>query len=218
MNWLFEQVEEAIIVEDDCLPDSTFFQFCEENLERYRNDPRVFQIAGTNHLIPPCDEKTSYGFSKYASIWGWASWRRAWKNYDPELLLWRNADTNRKKSILKEMKLAWMEQVYWARKFDKILAGHDTWDYQWVFACLKNQGLSIVPRINLISNIGFGPEATHTTTVGTQSEYPIGPTKFPMVHPSSVSASASYDRAYLRRSIVERVMIPLKKFKILERR
>jgi hypothetical protein len=161
LDWAFEQVEEAIVLEDDCLPHGSFFRYCEELLARYRSDPRVRMIAGSNHGPAPLDLEASYFFSRFSLIWGWATWRRAWRDYDGELKGWpafRRADGL--KRLLGDPAIA----HYWTDKFEQFrLSGKpDTWDYQWVFSVFARDGLVVVPRVNLISNIGFGEGATHT--------------------------------------------------------
>jgi hypothetical protein len=164
LSWVFAQVPEAIILEDDCLPHPTFFRFCAELLERYRDDERVMHISGSNFLVgaEPCSG--SYYFSRYPQVWGWASWRRAWRHYDFLLSDW---PVVAKQGWLQGMLEDESARRFWAELFEQIYqtgqgAGPHTWDYQWDFACWMQHGLSITPRINLISNIGFGAEATHT--------------------------------------------------------
>jgi hypothetical protein len=158
IDWFFENVEEGIILEDDCLPSQSFFHFCAELLDRFRDDSRVMQISGSNYLSVTLKE--SYYFSKYGPIWGWATWKRAWKLYDVEMQLWPLVKQNRLHYdfCFDESEVAVREQT-----FDAVYAGKiDTWDYQWVFARLINSGLSITPAHNLITNIGFSDDATHT--------------------------------------------------------
>lgn len=156
LNWVFSRVEEAIILEDDCLPHSSFFRFCKVMLSHYKDDERVMHIAGSSFIPDPSAEKSHY-FSHYAQMWGWATWRQAWKHYDVAMTLW--PEYRREKKLL----LSSQERVYWSRKFDETSSGKmDTWDYQWQFDVFRNQGLVVTPKVNLISNIGFGKEATHT--------------------------------------------------------
>jgi hypothetical protein len=198
IDWIFEQVEEAIILEDDCLPHPTFFSFCEELLGRYKDDERIMMISGTNYLNEWKPTVQSYHFSYYGGIWGWASWRRAWKYYDVAMKLWSEAEVkDRVRDILCD------EAQYKARSeiFDKTFAGEiDTWDYQWSFARLSQSGLSIVPSVNLISNIGFGQDATHTTSnTVTLSNLLTSDLRLPLAFSQVVAVDRDYDRKLFER-------------------
>ncbi|APD50324.1 nucleotide-diphospho-sugar transferase [Francisella hispaniensis] len=158
INWFFENEEMGIILEDDCLPSQSFFWFCEELLEIYKNDTRVWHIGGTN---PIDKELTSneYYFSKYNRIWGWASWRRAWIHYDVDIGIWPKI---KREKILFDI-LEQKEAKIFEKIFDNVYEGKvETWDYQWFLIRLLN-AKAIIPNANLISNLGFGEEATHTT-------------------------------------------------------
>lgn len=162
LDWVFEQVDEAIILEDDCLPDPTFFAYCHELLERYRNDRRVMAIGGTNFQEGREQTADSYYFSKYFHCWGWATWRRAWNLYDVEMGGWPEF---RDSSALGAIADTSEEFAHWRHAFKRLHLGLvDTWDYQFTFAMWAAGALSIVPTMNLISNIGFGSDATHTKT------------------------------------------------------
>lgn len=191
ITWVFEQVEEAIILEDDCLPDPTFFRYCQELLEKYRDDQRVMHVAGSNALVQSTDAY-SYYFSVFPHCWGWASWRRAWRHYDFEMKLLPQAEVE-----------GWLDAVlpgkdaaaYWLKNFRKVY-GPDkhTWDYQWTFACWINSGLSILPNKCLVSNLGFGAEATHTKDADSPfASVPVAEMKFPLTHPPCVTRDADAD-------------------------
>jgi hypothetical protein len=193
ISWFFEHEPEGIILEDDCLPSSSFFTFCEELLERYRDDTRVWQICGTNLIGTALASATeaSYRFSKYGPIWGWASWRRAWKNYDPDLSEWpamsRPEAMESAYSTPAERKARLMLGT---KLFDGAI---DTWDYQWGFAKNFNYALSIVPAQNLIRNIGFGPDATHTTGEDKLAPKELHTLSFPLRHPKFIMPDARHD-------------------------
>lgn len=158
LDWIFHICEEAIILEDDCLPSPSFFPYCRELLDLYRNDERVSLIGGTNLL--PTAGATSYFFSRYGSIWGWASWRRAWRAYDVDMKAW---PAFRDAGLLRAAFPNPEEFRYWTAMFDGMYAKSiDTWDYQWFFTRLSQGGLSTVPNVNLVSNLGFRGDATHT--------------------------------------------------------
>lgn len=184
IDWVFEQVEEAIILEDDCLPDPTFFRFCQELLERYRCDDRVMMISGTN-LASTEKLHDSYYFSRYPHIWGWASWRRMWHQYDVrmELLPQLLRDESFRHSFRTDQ-----EYKHWVRGLGAVYSGAvDTWDAQVMFMAFRTSGLSIFPKNNLVSNIGFRPDATHTTREGGDLDnLPTIPLDYPLRHPTFV--------------------------------
>lgn len=183
INWAFSEVEEAIILEDDCLPSPSFFNFCEELLERYRYDERIMMISGNNFQQGNARSEYSYYFSKYTHIWGWASWRRAWKYYDVEMSTWSEV---RESKLLKSIWEDLYEEKYWTKIFDDVATGLiDTWDYQWAYACWSQSGLSILPNINLVSNIGFGLDATHTDLASSFGNLPTD-NIWKIKHPSLV--------------------------------
>ena len=193
IDWVFEQVAEAIILEDDCLPDQTFFRYCEEMLGRYRHDQRIGMISGDNFQFGRRYGGHSYYFSKYVHIWGWATWRDRWVgSYDVTMAKWpRVRDEGGMADMVGDMR----ETVYWSKIFERAYGGGiDTWDYQWVFANWVNGRLSIVPAVNLISNIGFGLNATHTTGASELENLQITPIKFPLSHPIGVFKSLQADR------------------------
>ncbi|OXB04806.1 nucleotide-diphospho-sugar transferase [Flavobacterium pectinovorum] len=160
IDWFFENEEEGIILEDDCLPSEDFFVFCDAMLEKYRFDTRIRHIGGTNLQMGQKRGNDSYYFSNLTHVWGWASWRRAWIDYDVELAKYKSADIeNTFKFIFNNIIVV----ESWRSIFNKLLKNEiDTWDYQWTITNFFNNGLSIIPNVNLISNIGFGANATHT--------------------------------------------------------
>jgi hypothetical protein len=186
LDWVFEQVEEAIILEDDCLPDPTFFQFCDELLQRYRNDTRIMAISG-NNIIPNqyVNPTTSYYFSRYNQIWGWATWKRAWQHYDISMKEWPSV---RGKALLKNWFRSPQAVSFWEKKFQTAYDNQiNTWDYAWTFACWAQHALSIIPNTNLVSNIGFGVDATHTTEANSfLANRPLKPMEFPLHHPKMI--------------------------------
>jgi hypothetical protein len=184
LNWLFENVDEAVILEDDCLPHPSFFRFCGELLERYRNDSRVMSISGNNFQNDRSSISYSYYFSRYVHVWGWASWRRAWIHYDVGMSQW---PTLRDRNWLGDFLDDSRQVRYWSYIFQEAYEALDTWDYAWMFACWRNNGVSITPHVNLVSNIGFGPSSTHTVQTGSRfANMPIEEMIFPIKHPSRV--------------------------------
>lgn len=203
ITWFFENEEMGIILEDDCLPSQSFFPFCEELLIKYKEDTRIWLIGGTNFLSKfHLENSPKYYFSKYDRSWGWASWRRAWKNYDKKLSLWPEI---KNKNVLKNILYSDREVKMYDHIFEQTYQGKiDTWDYQWLFTVLINNGLSIIPETNLISNIGFGGEATHTFN----GEHPYanlnrGEVLFPLEQPNAIIPDFEKDIRYSQLSVKE---------------
>ncbi len=185
IDWFFENEEQGIILEDDCLPDQTFFKFCEEMLEKYKDDDRIGMISGDNFQFGKIKNEYSYYFSKYSHIWGWATWKRAWAKYDVALSNW--PDTKRQKG-LDQIFGNKKDAFYWSSIFDDVYNNKiDTWDYQWSYACFTNNYLSIMPSVNLISNIGFGDlQSTHTKRISKFANMVTSPLQFPLNHPVNI--------------------------------
>lgn len=191
LDWVFETVEEAIILEDDCVPHPTFFRFCAELLERYRDDERVMHISGDNFQTAPLRSAYSYYFSRYPHVWGWASWRRAWQHYDVDLKLWPELRAG-------GWLLDWLGEAdsarYWSRTMESCYRRLiDTWDFQWTLACWAQSGLSILPAVNLVSNVGFNTEATHTRFGSRLANLPTQPLEFPLRHPPFILRDSRAD-------------------------
>lgn len=191
-TWVLENEPEAIFLEDDCIPCVDFFKYCDEMLEKYRDDERIMQVSGTNYLKEWHSGEYSYHFARWGSIWGWATWARAWKNYDVEIKSWKDENTRRM------IKQQLGELVYKSRApiYDKICcntANISAWDHQWSYTRLVNNGLSIVPCRNLVMNIGSGEDATHTSAMGNTSIPALG-IYFPIKHPEYVMRDIEFDR------------------------
>lgn len=193
IDWFFEHEPAGVILEDDCVPDITFFRFCDELLHRYRNDRRVMTISGTYLHGDAVQVPESYFFSRYGFIWGWATWRRAWELHDSEMRAWpRLRDSG------------WLDQLsdghadfrrYWTWRFDQAYSGEvDTWDFAWRFSSWVHGGLTAVPRKNLVRNIGFGPEATRTMQADWRGEVALESMDFPLDHPADVVRHREADR------------------------
>lgn len=194
MSWFFEEEEEGIVLEDDTLPDPSFFGFSEELLSRYRDEPRIMMISGNRFVKRDRTYSFSYSFSHYPHTWGWAGWRRAWDHYDRDMAEWPALRST-----------GWLRAVggghrdfeaYWRDKFDAAYDGTvNTWDYQWVFSCWVRGGLSVAPSRNLVSNIGFGEGATHAKGKGdVLGNVPLERMPFPMEHPAAITRDRAADR------------------------
>jgi hypothetical protein len=192
LDWVFATVEEAVILEDDCVPHPTFFRYCDELLEQYRDDERVMLVSGDNFLLGARQSRDSYYFSRYALVWGWASWRRAWRHYDVDISLWPEL---RGTSWLLDVHGDKTAARYWAQVLDDVRAGRiDTWDYQWFFACWASGGLCVTPSVNLVSNVGFGAGATHTLNISPVADLPAVAMQFPLRHPPDLVRDCEADR------------------------
>ena len=183
ITWAFEHTDELIILEDDCVPDLSFFRFCREMLDKYRDDNRVFTIAGSNQdYTEPFDD--SYAFMKRCHLWGWATWKRAWKIFDVTMQQWPELRQNGYlKNIFRKPDRFQVEREFQLTYEGKI----NTWDYQFWFNCLINHGLHIVPRVNMVRNTGFEAGATHTTAPNFESFYMDEAMTFPLTHPEIMS-------------------------------
>lgn len=185
LNWVFSEVEEAIILEDDCLPAPSFFQFCKSLLQHYRYDERVMMISGNNFFDDKDNtlKNQSYYFSKYSHVWGWASWRRAWQHYDVEMKTWSEY---KKLNLINSVCDDSRERQYWTDVFDKVFEGYiDTWDYQWLYTHWQQSGLAVLPTRNLVSNLGFRADATHTLHENSLSNLPTNDL-WELIHPPFV--------------------------------
>lgn len=168
IDWFFQQEEQGIVLEDDVLPSPAFFSYCDTMLERYKHDERVFSVVGNNLVEPWYQHPESYFFSKVFFVWGWASWRRAWQHYDVNMASWPKARENKK--YLSYMPENWLHRAYWQLVFDLAYKNQiSTWDHQWTYAHWENNAVCVTPTKNLVNNIGFGGEATHTS--GGDPEY-----------------------------------------------
>lgn len=199
IDQVFAENETAIILEDDCVPDPTFFRFCEEMLDRYRDNERVMSVTGANYLgrWKSGWRSPSYHFSHFGSVWGWATWRRAWEHYDVTMQAWKHPTTK-----------PWLQNVlgndemyrFQARRFDIVYGNSHSWDVAWLFTKLLDDGLTIVPAVNLIRNIGClgGNSLPPSHAV---ANMPITPLTFPLRHPRAVTADREHDLQQVRRIV-----------------
>ncbi|RPI02482.1 MAG: hypothetical protein EHM64_13890 [Ignavibacteriae bacterium] len=199
IDWFFNHVSEGIILEDDCLPELSFFHFCETLLGYYRNDDRVMHIGGVNFQDGATRGSGSYYFSKLNHIWGWATWKRAWDKYDvtvssyPQLL-----EQNMLQTVFPDPAMCrfWRKNIELVHKMKK-----DTWDVQWQYAVSVNNGLSILPNVNLVSNIGYNLDATHTIdnfhALASRPTSPLDTFRHPLFVVPDLQADAYTMRKYL---------------------
>ena len=190
LDEVFATEESAIILEDDCVPDLTFFRYCQELLARYRSNAAVGAVCGTNFGLHSAAGPHSYSFSRYPFVWGWATWSRVWAQYDRDARSWSQRETkDRVRQALHDR----LEYRYWDTAFSAIQKGFDTWDYQLALTFLDSGFLSAVPANNLVSNIGFGPNGTHTTNSSVLDRVPLQPLTFPLAHPPSIVVNDVFD-------------------------
>ncbi len=182
LDWFFEQEEEGIILEDDCVPGLDFFNFCAQLLEKYRHDPRIMHIGGTNLQFGNKRGNASYYFSSIPAVWGWASWRRVWKNYDPEMSKFEQfEEENQMINVFPDKRIADWVSVMARMIYEKKII---TWDYPLAFHIGINNGLCIVPNVNLVTNIGFGNQSTHTKDSShAHANIPVQIIEEPLIHP-----------------------------------
>ncbi|PJZ58449.1 glycosyl transferase [Leptospira barantonii] len=181
IDWFFKNEEKGIILEDDIIAEPSFFTFCEELLERYKDDERIGMISGDNFGFGHRRDESSYYFSRYSHIWGWASWRRAWKGYDVHMTDYAEF---LRSEFLSDLFSEAVEYNFWKSNFDMVaFDDFETWDFQWVYHNFKNGRLNIMPSVNLIRNIGFGDSAAHTKEANQYSNMKTEPMHFPLVHP-----------------------------------
>jgi hypothetical protein len=189
ITWFFENEEYGVILEDDCLPDPSFFPFCEELLIRYKNDNRIGQICGTCYFPHIVTDGLSYDFCSISHIWGWASWRRVWQNYDVKFSYWNDAmnDKNKRKSFFLNL----YEKIYFTSFISDAIKkkyGMNSWAIPFYCMLRVQNQLSVYPAVNLVTNIGLNdPNATHTSSKKTLKSYvPSETMTFPLKHPQYV--------------------------------
>jgi len=209
IDWFFENEEMGIILEDDCLPSQSFFWFCEELLERYKDDMRVWHIGGYKPSYLKGDNY-SYNFSRFTHIWGWASWASRWKHYDVTLSRYKEND-----KILTDYEF--FREDFENKSRRKLLSDVangliDTWDYQWNFVVRINNGLSIRPSVNLIANIGHGEDATHTFGKNEEVEQNIAKDiEFPLKHPEFIMVYKTDDKLFGQNNLDSRIVSKIKR-------
>lgn len=199
IRWFFSHVEEGIILEDDCLPDLSFFPFCEELLRKYREDNRIFLVSGTNLQNGEKRGDESYFFSNYPITWGWATWRRAWNHFE------YNLSEPAKAFDAGELDHAFQsgqEKQYWKKKIIQSVTEYkNIWDYQWFFTFWKNRGMAITPNTNLIVNLGFRNQSSHNFLHDSIREPQLQASiEFPLKHPkikiNTIADSFTYNHAF----------------------
>jgi hypothetical protein len=200
ISWAFENEDRLIILEDDCVPTATFFSYCDHLLEKYKDDTRISMISGNNYTERNNYTDTSYFFSKYGHIWGWATWKRAWEKYDYHMLDWPefNKTLQLQNIFRKPGEINFMRR-YFERVYNQKEKG--TWDHQWFFCRIKENGLSIIPSHNLVTNVGF--VGTHSENRSNAHLIPVKEDYTITKEPKFVLCNMKYD-AYHFKKIINR--------------
>lgn len=190
IDWAMEQFEELIILEDDCVAEPSFFGFCEALLSKYRNDTRVMHISGDNFQQNQPTTHNGYYFSKYTHVWGWATWRRAWRYFDWHMRSWPEM---RAAGLVDQWCEDSYERTYWTQLFDQMYEGAPgVWALQWTYCVWAQNGLAVLPSVNLVSNIGYGPSAAHTQAESPSMNLPTRPLTT-ITHPDCLLRNAQAD-------------------------
>ena len=196
IDWFFSHVPEGIIVEDDCVAHPDFYHYCDELLERYRDDERVWAISGDNSWGLPVSGVHSYGFISDPLIWGWATWKRAWSQHDRSMASWPETRRPRQLRALYPDRVERKRRRYFFDTKPGI-----SWDYQWTYTVNYHHGLVAVPRTNLVSNIGFNrDDATHTKGPSANANVPVE-ALFPLTHPRLVTRDPLTQHEWVERAL-----------------
>ena len=209
INWFFEQEEQGIILEDDCLPNDSFFQFCGEMLYKYQTNEQIMLVSGSNYLLGLIDIKDSYYFSQVPATWGWATWRRAWKHMNYEMT-----------GFHEKVKDFPAVSKMWRHHWDEIVKGggvRDAWDFQWYFSIYEQHGICIHPKVNLVKNTGFDTDdATHTFQAPWWYKFVITKELKTIKHPSEIIINTKADEFVKQRflnempTVQQRILLKLK--------
>lgn len=208
ISWVFKHVDRAIIIEDDIIPSYDFFKFQQEMLEYYKDAPRVMMVSGCN-LLREYEMETQYTFSCFSGIWGWGTWARAWKKYDADIKEWPRIDKSGKFKCI----APGLAYVFLKRNMDSVY-NHtkDTWDIQWDFCRHYYRGLGIVPKVNMINNIGFEREDATHTNAKSYEDFSYGEMTFPIEFTDIIKRDAEYDKAHIKKYFgLRKVALVIKK-------
>ena len=196
ISWIFETEEMGIILEDDCVAKPSFFKFVREMLHRYKDDQRIGMVAGTNLVSSKVTMPDSYCFSKYKACWGWATWKRAWSNFQLDMP-WR--DSGYYQSVIANNGFRAKDKNYWKYRLNLIDANYvSSWDWPWYFCLAAQNQLCIFPSKDLIVNIGFDAEATHTSFFNLPKYKDEGELSFPLRHPRYIVPYEPFDKAFYK--------------------
>lgn len=199
ISYVLQREEKAIILEDDCVPNISFFRFMDEMLERYKGEDEVFLVSGRNNLGKYSEKDYDYYFAHHGPNWGWGTWARSWKLYDINMTQWPKI-RDKKGGHLREW-MGWKEWICKKKVNEETYTGAvNTWDYQMIFSLQYHRKICIVPSVNLVRNIGIGVDATHSAGTDEIAVVPAYEMKFPLRHPDKIKVYDKYDEAYSRQS------------------
>ena len=193
IDWFFDNVKEGIVFDDDCVPDQSFFRFCAEMLEKYRDNDKIMHISGNTFQNKKNAGKFSYYFSKYTYVWGWASWRKAREEYDIQMKDYLKLK-NSNYFVKKIPNL--IERIYLKKLFREAYKDPKRIDTKWLFAVFAKKGLAICPTRNLVKNIGFDEEATNTKNIDSGLSIDSETIQFPLKHPVKIKLNKIADKKY----------------------
>lgn len=206
IDWVFKEEDFAIIVEDDILARSEFFQMCDMLNAKYAQNDRIYMISGTNYSPDP-KHVHSYVYTQNFTIWGWATWKRCWKDYDVHMSGWENQDIQTK---IRVNSPSWFQWQYWKRTLNNLNSNYmDTWDIQWVYHCIKNSGMAVTPTTNLVTNIGV--DGAHSNTQTDSHYMDTQPLDLKKGGPSDFLVDAYYDRAIVQKKYVKLIILDFMK-------
>jgi hypothetical protein len=209
INWFFSQEQAGIILEDDCLAHPSFFQFCDEMLAKYAHHEEIMHVAGSNNIAHlSANWPSDYVFSHYPLVWGWATWARAWKRMDIDL---KTLPEWEERGGIRQLDKHILVQAYLLDKFMVTRAKtNHSWAYAWFFSILYQNGLCIVPKVNMIENTGLGdPAATNTKNAAIWVHLPAQPSQFPLTHPTEIQVAKTIDRQLFYHTQKSRWRLPI---------
>ena len=194
ISWFLNDCGAGMILEDDIIPDPSFFQFCDELLDRYADEPRVYAVSGQHSSPVPMQIDADYGFCNYFDCWGWATWKRAWEQFDPDMTAWR--DRAEWGIVSRRVLHNLRARLYWDVMFRMVDVGRrDSWAYRYLLTIWKQQGCTVVPKMNLARNVGFDDKASHTGhLLGREAKTHVQ--TFPLSHPTEIVPDPLIDQWY----------------------
>ena len=232
ITWVFKHVDSAIILEDDCIPHISFFRYCQDLLNYYKDDKRIAAISGNNFQPVESTTQYSYDFSRYALIWGWATWKESWNKIDFNMQDWPKF---KKMKGLDSVFYRKHEREHWYKFYQDMYEGKSKphWDFQFLLSCFMNNAMTILPNKNLVTNVGFGVEASNNKLQTKFNSFKLNEIKFPLDHPSIMCRNVVADdyieklmftggiKARIKRKIISfmpkkiyfflrRILVPLK--------